>query len=227
MSFKVTPPPVPRLNRCELAVPGSSPKFFEKAAGGKADVVFLDLEDAVAVQDKEPARKNVIQALNDIDWQGKGKSVSVRINGLDTQFAYRDIVDVVEQAGHKLDMVMIPKVGTAADVYAVDMLLSQIELAKGIKKKIGIEVIIETALGMQNISEIAASSPRLESLHFGVADYAASTRARSRTRPRARSAAGSRSRRAAARRTRASAPAARRPRTRRAARRAACRRAAW
>jgi len=178
MSFKVTPPPVPRLNRCELAVPGSSPKFFEKAAAGKADVVFLDLEDAVAVQDKEPARKNVIQALNDIDWQGKGKTVSVRINGLDTQYAYRDIIDVVEQAGHKLDLVMVPKVGTAADIYAVDMLLSQIELAKGIKKKIGIEVIIETALGMQNVSEIAASSPRLESLHFGVADYAASTRAR-------------------------------------------------
>ena len=178
MSFKVTPPPVPRLNRSELAVPGSSPKFFEKAANGPADVVFLDLEDAVAASDKDSARRNVVQALNDIDWAGKGKSVSVRINGLDTQYAYRDIVDVVEQAGHKLDLVMIPKVGTASDVYAVDMLLTQIEMAKGIKKKIGIEVIIETALGMQNVSEIAAASPRLESLHFGVADYAASTRAR-------------------------------------------------
>jgi malyl-CoA/(S)-citramalyl-CoA lyase len=176
MSFKTVQPARARLNRCELAVPGSDPKLFEKAAASAADVVFLDLEDAVAPDDKEQARRNVIAAINDIDW--KGKSLSVRINGLDTHYMYRDVVDVVEQVGHKLDLVMIPKVGTAADVYAVDMLLSQIEQARGIRRRIGIEIIIETALGMQNIDEIASASPRLESLHFGVADYAASTRAR-------------------------------------------------
>jgi malyl-CoA/(S)-citramalyl-CoA lyase len=111
-----------------------------------------------------------------VDW--KGKTLAVRINGLDTHYMYRDVIDVVEQAGHKLDLIMMPKVGTPGDVYALDMLLTQIEAAKGIKKRIGIELIIETALGMQNINEIAAASPRLESLHFGVADYAASTRAR-------------------------------------------------
>jgi len=104
--------------------------------------------------------------------------MSVRINGLDTHYMYRDVVDVVEQAGDKLDLIMIPKVGTAADVYAVDMMVTQIEQAKGFTRRIGFEHIIETALGMQNVSEIAAASKRNESLHFGVADYAASTRAR-------------------------------------------------
>jgi malyl-CoA/(S)-citramalyl-CoA lyase len=104
--------------------------------------------------------------------------MSVRINGLDTHYMYRDVVDVVEQAGERLDLIMVPKVGTAADVYAVDMMVTQIEDAKGYKKRIGFEHIIETALGMQNVSEIAAASKRNESLHFGVADYAASTRAR-------------------------------------------------
>ena len=176
MSFKIVTPTTPRLNRCELAVPGSSVKLFEKAAKSAADVIFLDLEDAVAPDDKPQARKNIVQALHDVDWGNK--TLSVRINGLDTHYMYRDVVDVVEQAGDKLHLIMIPKVGTAADIYAVDMLLTQIEAAKGFKRRIGIEVIIETALGMQNINEIAAASPRLESLHFGVADYAASTRAR-------------------------------------------------
>lgn len=176
MSFQTVPQGKARLNRCELAVPGSSPKFFEKAARSDADVVFLDLEDAVAPDQKEQARKNVVQALHDVDWGGK--SLSVRINGLDTHYMYRDVVDVVEQAGDKLDLIMIPKAGTAADIYAVDMLLTQIESAKGFRKRIGLEAIIETALGMQNVEQIAAASPRMESLHFGVADYAASTRAR-------------------------------------------------
>ncbi|MCX8508854.1 MAG: CoA ester lyase, partial [Rhodobacteraceae bacterium] len=140
------------------------------------DVIFIDLEDAVAPDDKAQARKNIIKALNEMDW-GK-KTMSVRINGLDTHYMYRDVVDVVEQAGERLDLIMIPKVGTAADVYAVDMMVTQIEDAKGYKKRIGFEHIIETALGMQNVSEIAAASKRNESLHFGVADYAASTRAR-------------------------------------------------
>ncbi|MDJ0947945.1 MAG: CoA ester lyase [Alphaproteobacteria bacterium] len=176
MSFKIVEQAPARLNRSELAVPGSSPQFFEKAAKGAADVIFLDLEDAVAPDDKEQARKNIIEALNEIDWTGK--TMSVRINGLDTHYMYRDVVDVVEQAGDKLDLIMIPKAGTAEDIYAIDMLVTQIEAAKGYKKRIGFEMIIETALGMQNVFEIAAASPRNESLHFGVADYAASTRAR-------------------------------------------------
>ncbi|MHC8509879.1 MAG: HpcH/HpaI aldolase/citrate lyase family protein [Rhodospirillales bacterium] len=176
MSFTVLEPAPARLNRSELAVPGSNPKFLEKAQAGKADVVFLDLEDAVAPSDKEQARANIIQALNDLDWSKK--TVSVRINGLDTHYMYRDVVDVVEQAGQHLDMIMIPKAGTAADIYALDMLVTQIEDSMKFKKRIGFEMIIETALGMQNVFEIAAASKRNESLHFGVADYAASTKAR-------------------------------------------------
>ncbi|HUN51348.1 MAG TPA: CoA ester lyase [Candidatus Sulfotelmatobacter sp.] len=176
MSFTTPEPATPRLNRSELSVPGSSIKMIEKAAQSAADVVFLDLEDAVAPDDKPQARKNVIQALRDIDWGSK--TMSVRINGLDTHFMYRDVVDVVEQAGERLDLIMIPKVGTAADIYALDMLVTQIEAAKGRKKRLGFEMIIETALGMQNVGEIAAASKRNESLHFGVADYSASTHAR-------------------------------------------------
>jgi malyl-CoA/(S)-citramalyl-CoA lyase len=176
MSFKTVEQAKARLNRSELAVPGSNPKLFEKAAASNADVVFLDLEDAVAPDEKEQARKNVIQAINDIDWGSK--TLSLRINGLDTHYMYRDVVDVLEQGGDRLDMIMIPKVGTPSDVYAFDMLVTQIETAMRRKKRIGLELIIETALGMQNVEAIASASPRLESLHFGVADYAASTRAR-------------------------------------------------
>ena len=176
MSFHTVEQAIARLNRSELAVPGSQPQLFEKAAKSSADVVFLDLEDAVAPDDKEQARKNIIKAVNEIDW-GR-KSLSVRINGLDTHYMYRDVVDVLELAGDRLDLIMIPKVGTAADVYAIDMMVTQIETAKARKKKIGFELIIETALGMQNVEAIAGASRRNESLHFGVADYAASTRAR-------------------------------------------------
>ena len=176
MSFKIVEQCEPRLNRSELAVPGSSPQMFEKAAASAVDVIFLDLEDAVAPDQKEQARKNIIQGINDIDWGQK--SLSVRINGLDTHFMYRDVVDVIEQTGERLDLIMIPKVGTAADIYAVDMLVTQVEAATKRKKRIGFELIVETALGMANVHEIAAASKRIESLHFGVADYAASTRAR-------------------------------------------------
>jgi malyl-CoA/(S)-citramalyl-CoA lyase len=176
MSFTIVEQCTPRLNRSELAVPGSNMRFLEKATQSSADVVFLDLEDAVAPPDKEQARSNVIAALNDLEWGGR--TLSVRINGLDTPYMYRDVVDVLEQAGDKLALIMIPKVGTAADVYAVDMLVTQIEQAMGYRTRIGFELIIETALGMQNIHQIASASPRNESLHFGVADYAASTRAR-------------------------------------------------
>lgn len=176
MSFHSVTEATARLNRSELAVPGSQVKLFEKAAKSAADVVFLDLEDAVAPDDKVQARQNIVQAIGDIDWGSK--VLAVRINGLDTHYMYRDVVDVLENCSERLDLIMIPKVGTAADVYAVDMLVTQIEAAKGRKKRIGFEMIIETALGMQNIHEIAAASKRNESLHFGVADYAASTKAR-------------------------------------------------
>ena len=176
MSFTIVDQAPARLNRSEQAVPGSNTRFLEKAAAGTADVVFLDLEDAVAPDQKEQARKNIIAALHDLDW-GK-KTISVRINGLDTHYCYRDVIDIMEQAGEKIDLIMIPKAGTAADIYAIDMLVTQIEAAKGYTKRIGFEMIIETALGMQNVHEIAAASKRNESLHFGVADYAASTKAR-------------------------------------------------
>ncbi|MBC6405210.1 MAG: CoA ester lyase [Rhodospirillales bacterium] len=176
MSFTIAEQAQARLNRSELAVPGSNYRFIEKAADSAADIVFLDLEDAVAPDDKPQARINIVKALNQIDFGSK--SVSVRINGLDTHYMYRDVVDILEQGGERLDLIMIPKVGTAADVYALDMLTTQIEDAVGREKRIGFELIIETALGMANVEAIAGASKRLESLHFGVADYAASTRAR-------------------------------------------------
>jgi len=178
MSFTQPTPARSRVQRCELAVPASNVKMIEKSADSDADFVFLDLEDAVAPGDKVQARKNAIEAVNGIDWAGKGKTIVVRINGLDTHFMYRDVIDLVEQAGEKLDTIFIPKAGDPADVYMVDALLTQIEEAKGFKNKIAIEAIIETALGMANVEKIAQSSPRLEALHFGVADYSASTRAR-------------------------------------------------
>jgi citrate lyase subunit beta/citryl-CoA lyase len=171
-------PVAARLQRSELAVPGSQPALFAKAADSEADVVFLDLEDAVAPADKEQARRNVVQALLEIDWRGRGKTVCVRVNGIDTHYMYRDVVDVVEQAGHRLDTLLVPKVGVPADVYLVDALLTQIEAAREIPHRIGIEALIETALGMAHVEAIAQSSRRLEALHFGVADFAASVRAR-------------------------------------------------
>ncbi len=176
MSFHTIAQARVRLHRSELAVPAIQPRFFDKAAASAADVVFLDLEDAVAPDDKEQARKNAIGALNDIDWGDK--TMAVRINGLDTHYMYRDVVDVMEQAGRRLDIIMIPKVGTASDVYAVDMLVTQIEQAKGYETRVGFSLLIETALGMANVEAIAGASPRNEALHFGPADYAASTGAR-------------------------------------------------
>jgi malyl-CoA/(S)-citramalyl-CoA lyase len=175
MSFTTIAPTRSRLHRSELAVPGSNPGMFEKAAASAADIVFLDCEDAVAPDDKEQARKNIIEGLNQVDWGNK--TMMVRINGLDTHYMYRDVVDIVE-ACPRLDMILIPKVGVAADVYALDMLVTQIEAAKNRSKRIGFEVLIETALGMANVEAIAQSSRRLEAMSFGVADYAASTRAR-------------------------------------------------
>ena len=178
MSYTLYPLRRARLQRSELAVPGSNATMIEKAATSAADYIFLDCEDAVAPPDKEQARKNIIQALNDIDWRGKGKTISVRINGLDTHYMYRDVVDIMEQAGSKLDTILIPKVGVPADVYTVECIVSQIEVAKGFTNKVATEALIETPLGMANVEAIAAAPSRLEAMHFGVADYAAFNKAR-------------------------------------------------
>ena len=162
-----------RLHRSELAVPGSNVRMLEKAPGLGADVVMLDLEDAVAPDDKQQARGNVIDALREQDWGGA--SVSLRINGLDTHWCYRDLVDVVERGGTALDTVTVPKVGSAAQVEFVATLLDQIEEAVDLPHRIGISVLVETAAGMAHVNEIAAACPdRMEAMVFGVADYAAS-----------------------------------------------------
>lgn len=172
MSFRIQPAAPARPNRCQLFGPGSNTKLFVKMAASAADVINLDLEDSVAPSDKDSARANVIEALNTIDWGNK--YMSVRINGLDTPYWYRDVVDVLEQAGDRLDQIMIPKVGCAADVYAVDALVTAIERAKGRTKLISFEVIIESAAGIAHVEEIAASSPRLQAMSLGAADFAAS-----------------------------------------------------
>ena len=178
MSHLYYKPAYPRLHRSELAVPGSSPKMFEKALNSNADYIFLDLEDAVSPNDKIDARKNIINAIRELNWKDKGKTISIRINGLDTHYMYRDVVEIIEEVGDKLDTILIPKVGSESDVYMVDCMLNQIEQNKKFKNTIGLECLIETALGMSNIKSIATASSRLEALHFGVADYAASMRAR-------------------------------------------------
>src|ERR1051326_9033076 len=132
----------PRLYRSKLFVPGSRPALFEKAAASAADVVCLDLEDAVAPSDKEKARDNVVAALQNVNWGDK--LITARINGLETHWCYRDVLALVEKGGERLDAIMIPKVGNAADVYAMDMLVTQASQFVGRKKQIGLEVIIET-----------------------------------------------------------------------------------
>ena len=172
MSFRIQPAAPARPNRCQLFGPGSRPAIFDKMAASSADVINLDLEDSVAPSDKDSARENIIQAIGDIDWGNK--TLSVRINGLDTPYWYRDIVDLLEKAPERLDQIMIPKVGCAADVYAVDALVTAIESAKGRTKKVSFEVIIESAAGIAHVEEIAASSPRLQAMSLGAADFAAS-----------------------------------------------------
>jgi malyl-CoA/(S)-citramalyl-CoA lyase len=171
----MTPNRPARLNRSQLSVPGSSSRFIEKAAASAADIVMLDLEDAVAPPDKPAARRTVIEALRGVDWADR--TVSVRINALDTPFMYRDLIEVAEQGGDRLDLIMVPKINKAADVHLLDVLLSQIEAATG-RRRLGLELQIETAEGLQNVDAIAAASPRVESLHFGPGDYAASISAR-------------------------------------------------
>ncbi len=172
MSFRVQPAAPARPNRCQLFGPGSRPALFAKMAASAADVVNLDLEDSVAPDDKAQARRNIIAASHEIDWGNK--YLSVRINGLDTPYWYRDVVELLEEGSERIDQIMIPKVGCAADVYAVDALVSAIEAAKGRSKRISLEVIIETAAGIAHVEEIAAASPRLQAMSLGAADFAAS-----------------------------------------------------
>jgi malyl-CoA/(S)-citramalyl-CoA lyase len=157
-------------------VPGTQDKIIPKAAKSAADVVVMDLEDSVSAGEKDIARKNVIKALQEVDFGSK--TVAVRINGLYSHHMYRDVVDIIEQAGERCDIFIVPMVGNAKDVYMADSLTSQVETAVGRKKRIGFGYIIEATLGMMNVNEIAGASKRSESLHFGVADYAASTKSR-------------------------------------------------
>lgn len=167
--------------RSTLAIPASSPKLFEKGLRSGVDAIFMDLEDSVSPADKIQARKNVIVALNELDWEGFGVRPIVRINGLDTEWMTRDVVDIMEQAGEYIDSLLVPMVGTPSDVYMVEAMLNQLEQQENLHNSVGIEVIIETALGMSNVEEIAKQGSingRLEALHFGVGDYAASTQSR-------------------------------------------------
>ena len=169
-----------RLERSELAVPASSWRMIEKAVSSMADVVFLDLEDAVAPEAKVASRTNVVRALRELDW-GK-KPPAYRVNGLDTPLFYRDVIEVVETAGDRLAIIVIPKVGRPEDLVTVDTLLSQIELAMGFELgKIGLEAQIESAGGLIEVERIARASNRLDSLIFGPGDYAASVHMPMRT----------------------------------------------
>jgi len=161
-----------RLRRSELATPASSTRMIQKAAASAADLVFLDLEDAVAPAQKVAARDNVIQALNELDWGAKLRAV--RVNGAHTEWAYADTIAVVEGAGKNLDIVILPKVKAPRDVWFFETLLSQLERKLRLERRIGLEVLIEETEGLARIEEIAACSPRLEALILGFGDLAAS-----------------------------------------------------
>jgi citrate lyase subunit beta/citryl-CoA lyase len=164
-----------RVSRSVLAVPASKWKMIEKGLSSAADLLFLDLEDAVAPGSKPDARKNVIYALQELDWQGK--PTFYRINSLDTPYFYRDVIEVVEEAGERLDLILVPKVERPEDLHILDILLSSVELNAGLEPgKIKLEAQIETAQGLVNIDAIARATKRLEALVFGPGDYAASVR---------------------------------------------------
>lgn len=168
MSATITKPRKKRLQRSELAVPATSERFFEKAADSDVDTLFIDLEDAVADHRKDEARGKAIAAINGIDW--RTKTVAVRVNGLDTPWALRDLIDIA-QLCPRLDMILLPKAGTAFDVQFVAQILTAIEREHGREKQVGIEVLLETSQGVAHAEEIAASSERLEAMIFGVGDY--------------------------------------------------------
>lgn len=162
------------LSRSMLFVPASRPDMTPTAASSEADAVCIDLEDSVAPELKEASRHAVIEALTTLDFGHRTRIV--RVNAVDTMFNYRDVIEVVEGAGRFLDVIMLPKARGAADVHFIDQLLSQVEARAGLPHRIGIEAQIETASGFVNLREIAAASPRLEALTFGMGDYAASMR---------------------------------------------------
>ena len=161
-----------RLRRSELATPGSSEKMIAKGAASDADLVFLDLEDAVAPAQKEAARELTIEALNSLDWGRKVRAV--RINNVNTTWVLDDIVQTVERAGQNLDVIIIPKVKAPRDVWFVETLLDQLEAKLGLTNRIGLEVLIEEVEALARVDEIAACSPRLEALILGVGDLSAS-----------------------------------------------------
>ena len=173
MSFTQVPRNFDRLYRSKLFVPGSKPDLFTKVFSRSVpDSVCLDLEDSVAPADKPQARRNVVKALNEVDF--RNAFVTVRINGLDTHWCYRDVIEIIEEGGSRLDAILIPKAGRGADIYAIDMLITQASEFAKLKKQIGLEVIIETAAGIEYINEICMGSPRMQSVHFNPADFAAS-----------------------------------------------------
>jgi citrate lyase subunit beta / citryl-CoA lyase len=161
-----------RLRRSELSVPASNPKMMEKAVASPADLVFLDLEDAVAPAQKPAARKNAIAALRELNWGNKVRAV--RVNGADTQWAHDDVIEVVEGAGANLDIIIVPKPKAARDVWFFDTLLAQLEMKLGLRNRIGLEALIEESAALSRVEEIAASSPRLEALILGFGDLSAS-----------------------------------------------------
>ena len=164
-----------RVSRSVLAVPASKWKMVERGPLSGADLFFLDLEDAVAPDSKAEARKNVVRAVKELDWQRR--PTLYRINSLDTPYFYRDVIEVVEEAGDRLDLILVPKAERPEDLAALDTLLTSVELNAGLEKnKVKLEAQIETTLGLTNIDAIARATPRLEALHFGPGDYAASVR---------------------------------------------------
>lgn len=164
------------LRRSELALPASNDNMFDKAAACGADLVFLDLEDAVPPAFKEQSRAKAITALNELDWGRTARAI--RINGLDTPWCHDDLIDVVTKAGANLDTVVIPKARTAKDVWWVEVMLTQLESKLGLQRRIRLEVLIEEVEGLANAEAIAVASPRLDALVFGVGDFSLSQGAR-------------------------------------------------
>lgn len=165
-----------RARRSELATPASNDWMFARSAAAGADMVFLDLEDACAPAEREAARGKAATALNELDWGSTTRAI--RMNGVDTRWAHGDVIEVVTTARENLDVIVVPKVRTAREVWWVDVLLTQLEETLGLRKPIALEVLIEEVEGLQNVDAIARSSPRLEAVIFGAGDFSASQGAR-------------------------------------------------
>jgi citrate lyase subunit beta/citryl-CoA lyase len=165
-----------RPRRSELATPASNEWMFAKSAASNADLVFLDLEDACVPAEREKARGKAAAALRELDWGTTTRAI--RMNGVDTRWAYGDVIEVVSGAREALDMIIVPKVRRARDVWWVDVLLTQLEETLGLAKRIGLEVLIEETEGLENVGEIARASDRLEAIIFGAGDFSASQGAR-------------------------------------------------